>query len=642
MKKPLRMLLVEDSLSDVELLLNDLDRRGYDITYQRVDTAAGMKAALEGTTWDAVVSDYSMPQFSGMEALKVLQASGQDLPFIIVSGTIGEESAVNALKAGAHDFLVKGNLARLVPAIERERREVGERRARALTQEALSQSESRFRSLVEHAVFGIFEATLEGRFLAVNPALVTMLGYATANELLSVHLPSLCMEAAGRTNLLQRVHALKPFTDEEMTWRQKSGTPIRVRLSGRAVETPGGLAILDVFVEDITERDRLAEQLRQAQKMEGIGRLAGGIAHDFNNMLTTIMGYSDMIVEQIGPDKPISADLLEIRHAADRAAGLTRQLLAFSRQQVLRIGAVDINAVVDDMRALLQRVIGEDVTIALALASGLGAILADRVQLEQVLMNLASNARDAMPTGGHLTIGTSLSNQRDVTAVTGSSVPPGRYITLTLSDTGEGMDARTRERVFEPFFTTKELGKGTGLGLATVYGIVRQLDGYIGVTSQISVGTTFTMFFPEAEAGAAVSSLALPQQTDVAVATSRDTVLVVEDEPGLRKLVVRTLSRHGYEVLEAATGQDALAVVAQAGDTVRLVVSDVVMPVMNGPEMARHLRASHPDLQVIYMSGYAGETIRRGGLLEEHATVLGKPFTAHELLQKVRELLNEG
>jgi PAS domain S-box-containing protein len=641
MKTPLRMLIVEDSNRDVELLLADLDRRGYDVTYQRVETAAAMRAALDGATWDAVVSDYSMPQFSGIAALEVLRASGQDLPFIIVSGTIGEESAVGALKAGAHDFLVKGNLARLAPAIERERREVAERRARALTQEALHQSESRFRSLVEHAVFGIYEATVDGRFLAVNPALVTMLGYATAAELLSVELPSLCVDADTRSDLLQRVHALKRFTDEEMTWRQKTGAPIRVRLSGRTVETPGGLPILDVIVEDITERERLAEQLRQAQKMEGIGRLAGGIAHDFNNMLTTIMGYSDMIVEQIGTDKPISADLLEIRHAADRAAGLTRQLLAFSRQQVLRIGAVNVNAVVHDMRALLQRVIGEDVTITLALAAELGPILADRVQLEQVLMNLATNARDAMPRGGRLTIGTSLSEAGDVTALTGAPVPPSRYITLTLSDSGEGMDARTRERIFEPFFTTKELGKGTGLGLATVYGIVRQLDGHIGVTSEIAAGTTFTLFFPEAEAGTPVSSLSLAPQTDVAVATSRDTVLVVEDEPGLRRLLVRTLSRHGYQVLEAGTGKEGLAVVAEAGDTLRLVVSDVVMPTMNGPEMARRLQETRPDLKVLYMSGYAGEAMTRGGVLDEHATLLGKPFTAHELLQKVREMLNE-
>ena len=264
------------------------------------------------------------------------------------------------------------------------------------------------------------------------------------------------------------------------------------------------------------------------------------------------------------------------------------------------------------MRALLQRVIGEDITITLALTSGLGPILADRVQLEQVLMNLATNARDAMPRGGRLTIGTSFSEARDVTALTGVPIAPSRYITLTLRDSGEGMDARTRERIFEPFFTTKELGKGTGLGLATVYGIVRQLDGHIGVTSEMAAGTTFTLFFPEAAAGAPVSSLSRPPQTDIAIATSRDTVLVVEDEPGLRKLVVRTLSRHGYQVLEAGTGKEALAVVAQAGDELRLVVSDVVMPIMNGPEMARRLQETRPQLKVLYMSGYAGEMMMRG------------------------------
>ncbi len=643
MKKPLRVLIVEDSPEDVELLVTDLDLRGYAVSYQCVQTEEAMRSALAGRAWDAVVSDYSMPAFSGMEALKVLRTSGQDLPFIIVSGTIDEESAVNALRAGAHDFLVKGKLARLAPAIERERREVLERRSRALTQEALSQSESRIRSLVEHAVFGIYEATPAGKFLAVNPALVSMLGYASAEELLAIDLESLCVDEAARIDLLKRIHTLKRFTDEEMTWRQKSGEQIRVRLSGLTVETPGVAPILDVIVEDITERHRLAEQLRQAQKMEGIGRLAGGIAHDFNNMLTTIMGYSDMVVEQIGADKPISADLLEIRHAAERAAGLTRQLLAFSRQQVLSIGAVNINAVVEDMRALLKRVIGEDITITLQLTNPLHPIMADRVQLEQVLMNLATNARDAMPRGGRLTIATSTSTAKDVAAMTPMPVKPDcEYIELTFSDTGEGMDARTREHIFEPFFTTKELGKGTGLGLATVYGIVRQLEGHIAVTSELGVGTTFKMFFPQCDADTAVSTLAMEPKSDVAVAHARDTVLVVEDEPGVRKLVVRTLSRHGYKVLEAGTGKDALAVVAQAGDELRLLISDVVMPVMNGPEMARRLKETRPDLKVMYMSGYAGEMMTRGGVLEENTPVLGKPFTALELLQRVRELLNAG
>jgi PAS domain S-box-containing protein len=640
MAKPLRVLIVEDSENDAELLVSDLEHRGYDVIHERVQTAGEMRAALERTRWDVVLSDYSMPTFNGMAALDVLTATGQDLPFIMVSGTIGEETAVSALKAGAQDFLVKGHLARLAPAIERELREAAARRERARAQEALHQSEARFRSLVEHAVFGIYQATLEGRFLAVNPALVTMLGYATTDELLSIGPPNLCVDATVRTDLLERVYALKQFTGEEMTWRQKTGESVRVRLSGRLVDTAAGQPILEVIVEDITERHRLESQLRQTQKMEGIGRLAGGIAHDFNNMLTIIMGYSDMIVEQIGTDKPISGDLREIRHAADRAAGLTRQLLAFSRQQVLRMGAVNVNDVVRDMRAMLQRLIAEDITIELTLADKLPSILADRVQLEQVLMNLAANARDAMPRGGRLTIGTFSSQARDVVTLARVAVPPGQYVTLTLSDSGEGMDARTRERIFEPFFTTKELGKGTGLGLATVYGIVKQLGGYICVSSELTFGTTFTLFFPESEVGSQPANLSTPPSDDVAVATSRAVVLVVEDEVGLRKLVARTLARHGYRVLEAGTGHEGLAVVAQAGDGVQLVISDVVMPTMSGPEMVVQLRKTRPDIKVLYMSGYAGDAIARGGVLEANAPALKKPFTAHDLLQTVRELLN--
>ncbi|HEV3215281.1 MAG TPA: response regulator [Vicinamibacterales bacterium] len=639
MGNPLRALIVDDSENDANLLVDDLERHGYEVVHQRVQTAQDMRAALDRTSWDVVLSDYSMPNFSGLEALHVLLGTGLHLPFIIVSGTVGEETAVTALKAGAQDYLVKGNLARLAPAIDRELREVAARRERARAQEALHQSEARFRSLVEHAVFGIYQATLEGQFLAVNPALMTMLGYATADELLSIGLPNLCVDAAARTDLLERVHALKQFTGEEMTWRRKAGESIRVRLSGRHVETTAGHPILEVIVEDITEQHRLESQLRQTQKMEGIGRLAGGIAHDFNNVLTTIMGYSDMIVEQIGADKPISADLLEIRRAADRAAGLTRQLLAFSRQQILHVGAVNVNDVVREMRAMLQRLIGEDIAIELTLAGALPPILADRVQLEQVLMNLAANARDAMPRGGRLTIGTSSSRAADVVALARLAVPPGRYVTLTLSDSGEGMDARTRERIFEPFFTTKEIGKGTGLGLATVYGIVKQLGGYISVSSEPALGTVFTLFFPESDASAQPASVSARPSGDIAVATSRDVVLVVEDEVGLRKLVVRTLARHGYLVLEAGTGQEGLAVVAQSGDKLRLVISDVVMPAMSGPEMVVQLRKTRPDIKVLYMSGYTGDLIKRGGLFEAETPVLEKPFAASDLLQTVRGLL---
>jgi signal transduction histidine kinase len=517
MKTPLRVLIVEDSELDADLLVAELTRHGYDVTYARVQTEADMRKALEESSWDIVLSDYGMPAFSGTLALETLRSTGRDLPFIIVSGTIGEETAVAALKAGAQDFLTKGQLARLIPAIERALRDVAQRR----------------------------------------------------------------------------------------------------------------------------ERSRLEEQLRQSQKLEGIGRLAGGIAHDFNNILTTIAGYSEMVLDQIGPDKPISGDLIEIRKATDRAAQLTRQLLAFSRQQVLRVADIDVNEVVWAMRGMLQRLIGEDIVVEINLTDALPPIRADRIQLEQVLMNVAANARDAMPSGGRFTIETALGTADEVVSLTGLRAAPGRYLKLSMTDTGVGMDERTRQLLFEPFFTTKELGKGTGLGLATVYGIVKQLDGYIWVTSEVGKGSTFTMFFPALEVSPRQAVAAPAAKAPLPLATEHETVLVVEDEPGVRHLVRRTLSRHGYRVLDASTAAEGLALVAEHGPEIDLVLTDVVMAVMSGPEMVARIREVRPSVKVLYMSGHAGQAFTKSGRLEENDHLLEKPFYAHDLLKAVRELLDQ-
>jgi signal transduction histidine kinase len=516
-RTPLRALIVEDSENDALLLLEELSRQGYDVTHRRVQTAADMRSALDKEAWDVVFSDYTMPAFSATGALETLRASGHDVPFIIVSGTIGEETAVAALQSGAQDFLTKGKLARLAPALERELREVNQRR----------------------------------------------------------------------------------------------------------------------------ERARLEEQLRQAQKLEAVGRLAGGIAHDFNNILTTIAGYSEMVLEQIGPDKPISGDLAEIRKATDRAAQLTRQLLAFSRQQVLRVVDLDINEVVWGMRGMLQRLIGEDIVVEITLTDDLGPIRADRIQLDQVLMNVAANARDAMPKGGRFVIETSAAKAQDIFDLTRLTAPPGPYVRLAMTDSGSGMDERTRQRLFEPFFTTKELGKGTGLGLATVYGIVKQLDGYIWVTSNLGQGSTFTLFFPASEASEKKPPAAPIAQPQVPLAAQHETVLVVEDEPGVRHLVARTLARHGYRVLQASSAREGLALVSEHGSTISLVLSDVVMSEMSGPEMVARIREGRRDVKVLYMSGHAGHAIRHGGKLEHEDHLLEKPFYAHDLLSAVRDVLDE-
>jgi two-component system, cell cycle sensor histidine kinase and response regulator CckA len=518
MKTPIRVLIVEDSQFDnSELLVAELTRHDYDVTYTRVHTEADMEQALADGAWDVVLSDYGIPAFSGTRALETLKRLGRDVPFIIVSGTMGEELAVAALKAGAHDYISKAQLARLSPAVARALRDVVQQR----------------------------------------------------------------------------------------------------------------------------ERLRLEEQLRQAQKLEGIGRLAGGIAHDFNNILTTIAGYSEMVLDQIGPDKPISGDLIEIRKATDRAAQLTRQLLAFSRQQVLRVADIDVNEVVWAMRGMLQRLIGEDIVVEIKLTDALPSIRADRIQLEQVLMNVAANARDAMPQGGHFTIETGLGTGDDIVSLTRLRAAPGTYVKLTMTDTGVGMDERTQQHLFEPFFTTKELGKGTGLGLATVYGIVKQLDGFIWVTSALQRGSTFTLFFPALEAVAKPVPAATGQKVPLPLATERETVLVVEDEAGVRHLVTRTLGRHGYRVLEAGSAAEGLQLVAKYGSEIDVVLTDVVMAVMNGPQMVAKIRESMPTMKVLFMSGHAGQAIKEGGKLEASDHLLEKPFYAHDLLKAVRDLLDE-
>ncbi len=636
----LRVLLLEDSEQDAELILGELERGGYDVECERVQSADGMRAALE-RDWDLVLSDYSMPGFSGPEGLEVLRASGRDLPFIIVSGTIGEETAVKALKAGAHDFLVKDRLARLMPAIERELREAASRYSRRATERALLQSEAQYRSLVERAVFGIYRATIQGEFLTVNPALVRMLGYESAEALMRVPVSDLFADATARDSLIACAIDGLQIAGEEAIWRTRTGAHIRVRLSGGMIE-PGldRRSVFEAIVEEITERHRLEEQLRQARKMESIGRLAGGIAHDFNNILTTIVGYSEMMLDQIGADKPISGDLLEIRKAASRATELTRQLLAFGRKQTLQISPVDVNQVVRDAHGMLRRLVSEDITFDLALDDGLPLIVADQLQLQQVLLNLAANAGDAMPKGGALRIESAAVDHETVMAVVGSAVEPGQYVCLSVADTGHGMDARVVERIFEPFFTTKEPGHGTGLGLATVHGIVHQLGGHIGVASEVGRGTTFRMFFPAPDGLEALR--VQPARKDVAavpVAHEPGTVLVVEDEAPVRHLVARMLSRHGYKVLEAGGAEEGLAIARRGHRAPDLVISDVVMPDVGGAEFARRLHEIHPNVPVLFISGYTGETAVRRGDVEPDAQLLEKPFTARALLDAVEKLV---
>jgi len=479
-----------------------------------------MHAALAMQPWDIVISDYFLPHFSAPAALRLLQESGLDVPFIIVSGTIGEDTAVAAMKAGALDYLMKGNLARLTPAIERELREAEVRRERQRVEETLRQRE---------------------------------------------------------------------------------------------------------------------EQLRQAQKLEAVGRLAGGIAHDFNNMLTVIMGHSDLLLMPLRADDPLRLRLEGIRETARRATLLTRQLLAFSRRQVLEPAVLDLNAMVADMEHMLRPLTGERIALVTSLDPDLGRVKADAGQIEQVIMNLAVNACDAMPDGGWLTLTTANGELDEAYAGAHIGVTPGRYVLLAMSDTGCGMDAETQAHLFEPFFTTKEFGKGTGLGLAIVYGIVAQSSGHIEVVSTPGRGTTVTVALPRVEdpmvAVGADTALTAPLH-------GRETILLVEDEAAVRDMVRDMLQMSDYTVLEAGSGDEALRLCDQHAGPLHLLVTDVMMPGMSSRELAQRLALLRPAMKVLYMSGYTGDIIDINDTLAPGTAFLQKPFTLDTLARKVREVLD--
>jgi signal transduction histidine kinase len=508
----IRVLFVEDDDLDVELLIRELRRGGFEPAGERVDSREAMAAALGRARFDLVISDHRMPRFSAPAALELLKERGLDLPFIIVSAQIDEETAVAAMRAGAHDYVLKGNLARLTPAIRRE-----------------------------------------------------------------------LSEAAGRL-----------------------------------------------------EAARLADRLRQAQKIEAIGQLAGGVAHDFNNNLTIIMSYADAALRRLGADDPLAGDLNEILRAATSSAALTRQLLAFSRRQVLRPVVLDLNVVISDLHRMLARLIGENIEIVTRLEPRLPRVLADRGQLEQVVMNLAVNARDAMPRGGTLTIETGLAEARPGE---GPELDParGRRVALDVADTGAGMDAATLAHLFEPFFTTKEPGKGTGLGLATVYGIVRQSGGSISVDTAPGAGSRFRILLPahrdEPSAAGDVAPAGSGAGSAPPAPLRSGTVLLVEDDAAVRVLVREVLARSGYRVLVARGAEEALALAARHRSEIDLVLSDIVMPRMSGPDLVGRLREQRAAPRVLFMSGYSDGA----GVRPLEAAVLEKPFTPGGLLHAVRE-----
>jgi len=510
---PLRALIIEDSQNDCDLLLGVLGGGGYDVTHRRVYSAAALTSVLEDGEWDIVISDYSMPGFKGTDALTMVRKKGLDVPFVFLSGTIGEEIAVNAMRAGAQDYVIKGNAARLLPAIQRELREAEVRR----------------------------------------------------------------------------------------------------------------------------ERKQMEQRLRQLEKFEALGKLAGGVAHDFNNVVGAIMGWAELGVDRVSSDSPEAKLFRNIREQATRAAGLTRQLLAYARRQVLEPKNIDLNHMLNETTTLLQKTIGEQIEVKMVLAPDLQITRADPSQIEQVVMNLCFNARDAMPKGGQLLIETRNVDLDSHYCKQHGDAQPGRYVQLSVCDTGVGMDPATMERIFEPFFTTKEIGKGTGLGLATVMGIVKQHGGFLDVYSEPGKGTTFRVYLPASE-GAAEP---LHHVDDAPVRGGRETILVAEDHEGMREMAREILESLGYRLLLARDGEEAVNQFAAHRNSISLMLLDVIMPKLDGIDAYEQICKVKPGVPVIFTSGYSDHGPLLASLTTKGATVLQKPYGSKVLARRVRELLDE-
>ncbi len=524
-------------------------------------------------------------------------------------------------------------------AIANSRSYLAERSARAAAEKAndeLQASEARYRLMFDASPLPKWLYDLESlRILTVNDAAVRQYGYSR-DELLTMSVADL-RPPEDVAAFLEVVHS-RLDSAKFGIWRhrRKNGEVFQAEVTVHTFALAGRSCRLAVG-RDVTERLRLEEQLRQAQKMEAVGRLAGGVAHDFNNLLSVILCYADFLLGDMKPGEPMRDDVAEIRNAGTRAAGLTRQLLMFSRQQVLEPRVLDLNEVLTSMDKMLQRILGADVDLVSLPTRPLGRVRADPTSIEQVIMNLVVNARDAMPTGGKLTMETGNVILDEVYAAAHLGVKPGPHVMLAVSDTGTGMDDATRARIFEPFFTTKETGKGTGLGLSTVFGIVQQSGGSVWVYSELGQGTTFKVYLPQVDAD--LDGIENHVVEPRPVLRGSETILLVEDDDQLRAVARGILHRNGYHVIEARNAGEALLHSEQYPAKIHLLLSDVVMPQMSGPELAKRLAAARPDMKVLCMSGYTDDSIVRHGMLDAQFAYLQKPFTFQTLTTRVREVL---
>jgi hypothetical protein len=651
MEQLIRILHLEDDPVDAELIQAKIEDAGLSCQITRVQTKAEFDEALGEGGYDLILADFHLPMYDGMSALRLVRERSPNIPFIFISGTMGEDAAIEGLIQGATDYVLKQRLSRLLPAIKRALDEAENWRERKRAEAALQASEARLAGIIESAMDAIISMDDNLRVVLFNAAAEQMFGCSAA-EALDQSLDHFIPESL-RKEYRKQIRALDAIVNPQQArggfsvavGRRINGEEFPIEVSISRIETSEG-TLYTLILRDITQRKqaeeaqaKLEEQLRQSQKMESIGRLAGGVAHDFSNLLTVIRGYTDLIQTRSTVGKMQIESLEQIRQASNRAADLTRQLLALSRQQILSPTVIDLNKLVTNLNKMLGRLIGEDITVTTVLWPGLWSVIADPGQIEQVIMNLVVNARDAMPTGGRLSIETDNVHldhnvgQSDPEALTGPCV------ILRVTDTGHGMDEATKAQIFEPFFTTKELGKGTGLGLATVYGIVKQSGGHIVVSSQPNYGTTFEIYLPANNLPA--NKLPASQSHPVRIQGGHETILVVDDEESVCQLVQQTLEGEGYTILKAHSGSAALTLARQYQGKIDLILTDVVMPHMSGREMAEQLKTLQPQMKVIFMSGYTSDIMVRHGVETAEIEFLPKPFSPSKLAAKVREVLDK-
>ena len=633
----IRVLLVEDNPARADALLRALGADGIVHPTDVVKTPQEFERKLRENSHDVVLADYRLREWSGLDALGIMEKHGLDLPLILVTDALGEEKAVECIKLGVSEYVLNDHLSRLPMAVRGafNRKPLARESAReAKIREECTES---FRFVFAKNPIPMMLCDRETlRYLEVNDACVEQYGYSR-EEFLQMRVTDIrSPEEAARLAEFLKQDVTQPTHAGAWRHQTKSGRTIDTEIMLHDMEFAGRSARLIAAI-NVTEKRALETQLWQAQKFEAIGQLAGGIAHDFNNMLGAILGWVELGIDESAQNPSLQGYFRKVQRQAERAAVLTKQLLAFGRRQILERRNIDLNRSICDVTGLLGKVIGSDIELKLALAEGLPAVKADPTQTEQVIMNLCLNARDAMPHGGKLELRTVRAEIDDSSLHRHKEAKPGLYVQLSVCDTGTGMDAATALRIFEPFFTTKEVGKGTGLGLAVVYGIVKQHGGFIHVDSEVGQGTQFHVFFPTAGDEEAMKPKIAPHTT---VRGGKETVLIVEDHDGLCEIASTTLEGLGYRVRIARDGEEAVREFQAHRVEIALVLLDVMLPRLSGLEVYDYINGERPDVPVLFVTGYSADTEMLRSIQKRKLPLLQKPYGPRDLAQRVREALD--